>query len=171
MTSSTGATLADTCPRRRSSKPLAPSSSKRRLKRRKVRSFTPNASAASCCDSRPICHPSYRSANLICLISSSTRVRFMSLLLEDHPEPDNSCATYTGQMMCYLQDGERELTRIRGCGIIQAQSRGGAVWQLVGLITRRSQVQILSPQPIKSKACSDAGLLILGPCPIRDRKS
>src|ERR1039457_119514 len=27
------------------------------------------------------------------------------------------------------------------------QSRGGAVWQLVGLITRRSQVQILSPQP------------------------
>ncbi len=26
-------------------------------------------------------------------------------------------------------------------------SRGGAVWQLVGLITRRSQVQILSPQP------------------------
>jgi hypothetical protein len=27
------------------------------------------------------------------------------------------------------------------------QTRGGAVWQLVGLITRRSQVQILSPQP------------------------
>src|SRR2546429_9435225 len=26
-------------------------------------------------------------------------------------------------------------------------SRGGAVWQLVGLITRRSQVQILPPQP------------------------
>ncbi len=25
--------------------------------------------------------------------------------------------------------------------------RGGAVWQLVGLITRRSQVQILPPQP------------------------
>ena len=25
-------------------------------------------------------------------------------------------------------------------------SRGGAVWKLVGLITRRSQVQILSPQ-------------------------
>src|SRR5436190_23519449 len=27
-------------------------------------------------------------------------------------------------------------------------ARGGAVWQLVGLITRRSQVQILPPQPI-----------------------
>ena len=26
--------------------------------------------------------------------------------------------------------------------------RGGAVWQLVGLITQRSQVQILPPQPI-----------------------
>ena len=25
--------------------------------------------------------------------------------------------------------------------------RGGAVWQLVGLITRRSQVQILPPLP------------------------
>ena len=27
------------------------------------------------------------------------------------------------------------------------RARGGAVWQLVGLITRRSQVQILPPQP------------------------
>ena len=27
--------------------------------------------------------------------------------------------------------------------------RGGAVWQLVGLITRRSQVQILPPLPIR----------------------
>ena len=27
------------------------------------------------------------------------------------------------------------------------RARGGAVWQLVGLITRRSEVQILSPQP------------------------
>ena len=26
-------------------------------------------------------------------------------------------------------------------------TRGGAVWQLVGLITRRSQVQVLPPQP------------------------
>ncbi len=32
-------------------------------------------------------------------------------------------------------------------GIIFLLTRGGAVWQLVGLITRRSQVQILSPQP------------------------
>src|SRR5438552_4033505 len=30
---------------------------------------------------------------------------------------------------------------------LSAQSRGGAVWQLVGLITRRSKVQILPPQP------------------------
>jgi hypothetical protein len=30
------------------------------------------------------------------------------------------------------------------------QTRGGAVWQLVGLITRRSQVQILPPQPTNS---------------------
>src|SRR5579872_2699414 len=29
--------------------------------------------------------------------------------------------------------------------------RGGAVWQLVGLITRRSQVQILPPLPIHTK--------------------
>src|SRR5580658_6780329 len=28
--------------------------------------------------------------------------------------------------------------------------RGGAVWQLVGLITRRSQVQILPPLPIQA---------------------
>ncbi len=30
--------------------------------------------------------------------------------------------------------------------------RGGAVWQLVGLITRRSQVQILPPLPISFQA-------------------
>src|SRR6478672_2804362 len=34
------------------------------------------------------------------------------------------------------------------------QTRGGAVWQLVGLITRRSQVQILSPQPDSKAADS-----------------
>src|SRR5690606_25642162 len=32
-------------------------------------------------------------------------------------------------------------------GISKDQTRDGAVWQLVGLITRRSQVQILLPQP------------------------
>ena len=31
--------------------------------------------------------------------------------------------------------------------VLNFAPRGGAVWQLVGLITRRSQVQILSPQP------------------------
>ncbi len=44
------------------------------------------------------------------------------------------------------------------------QTRGGAVWQLVGLITRRSQVQILSPQPDSStKASRKVGLFALGP--------
>ena len=32
------------------------------------------------------------------------------------------------------------------------QARGGAAWQLVGLITRRSQVQILPPQPSRVSA-------------------
>ena len=32
-----------------------------------------------------------------------------------------------------------------------SQTRDGAVWQLVGLITRRSQVQILLPQPNKTR--------------------
>ena len=36
--------------------------------------------------------------------------------------------------------------------------RGGAVWQLVGLITRRSQVQILPPLPLsKNKRSNSAG--------------
>ena len=35
---------------------------------------------------------------------------------------------------------------------IQLLPRGGAVWQLVGLITRRSKVQILPPQPDKTRA-------------------
>src|SRR6188474_1204405 len=34
--------------------------------------------------------------------------------------------------------------------IIPLLLRGGAVWQLVGLITRRSQVQILPPLPSSS---------------------
>jgi hypothetical protein len=33
--------------------------------------------------------------------------------------------------------------------MIGSPVRGGAVWQLVGLITRRSQVQILPPLPLK----------------------
>ena len=34
--------------------------------------------------------------------------------------------------------------------------RGGAVWQLVGLITRRSQVQILPPLPLRSVCLASA---------------
>ncbi len=37
-------------------------------------------------------------------------------------------------------------------------SRGGAVWKLVGLITRRSQVQILSPLLTDARAFADAQL-------------
>src|SRR5205823_14309372 len=51
----------------------------------------------------------------------------------------------------------RALTREGGPSIITPlspfppMSRGGAVWSLVGLITQRSQVQILPPQPIETK--------------------
>jgi hypothetical protein len=37
--------------------------------------------------------------------------------------------------------------------LYRSLTRGGAVWQLVGLITRRSKVQILPPQPNKSSTC------------------
>ena len=39
-------------------------------------------------------------------------------------------------------------------------TRGGAAWKLVGLITRRSQVQILPPLPNKIKGLDD----FLSPC-------
>lgn len=39
--------------------------------------------------------------------------------------------------------------------------RGGAVWQLVGLITRRSQVQILPPLPTLSAFPLASGYLNL----------
>ena len=38
------------------------------------------------------------------------------------------------------------------------RTRGGAVWQLVGLITRRSEVQILSPQPSLFKNSQPIGV-------------
>ena len=45
---------------------------------------------------------------------------------------------------------------------VHSAPRGGAVWQLVGLITRRSQVQILSPQPtMKPAKRTPAGFLLL----------
>src|SRR5689334_21850697 len=40
-----------------------------------------------------------------------------------------------------------------GCVRSPKLARGGAVWQLVGLITRRSQVQILPPQPTPYMHC------------------
>src|SRR4051812_28412529 len=38
--------------------------------------------------------------------------------------------------------------------------RGGAVWQLVGLITRRSQVQILPPLPLSTSIDSSVASLV-----------
>ena len=44
---------------------------------------------------------------------------------------------------------EQGLRSAAECCIIPLLVRGGAVWQLVGLITRRSQVQILPPLPTR----------------------
>ena len=44
---------------------------------------------------------------------------------------------------------EQGLRSAAECRIIPLLVRGGAVWQLVGLITRRSQVQILPPLPTR----------------------
>ena len=44
--------------------------------------------------------------------------------------------------------------------IPRRRMRGGAVWQLVGLITRRSQVQILPPLPEKLKTRPRAGFFL-----------
>ena len=53
---------------------------------------------------------------------------------------------------------------------VHSAPRGGAVWQLVGLITRRSQVQILSPQPTKKPAKrTPAGFLLLVIVTLRPR--
>ena len=60
--------------------------------------------------------------------------------------------------------------------IIPLLMRGGAVWQLVGLITRRSQVQILPPLPSKeqvkrspSKSCFEGVFLWVAASFLRDR--
>jgi hypothetical protein len=45
------------------------------------------------------------------------------------------------------------------CNIATLLMRGGAVWQLVGLITRRSQVQILPPLPKKYASPLKGGLV------------
>ena len=53
------------------------------------------------------------------------------------------------------------LTRVGAKGYNCGLPRGGAVWQLVGLITRRSQVQILPPQPSFSRSCSASSKRVL----------
>ena len=45
-----------------------------------------------------------------------------------------------------IETREADLTNAFIRTIINTTSRDGAVWKLVGLITRRSQVQILLPQ-------------------------
>ena len=54
---------------------------------------------------------------------------------------------------CFYIQGFMQLTTSNtACTIsLLDRARGGAVWQLVGLITRRSEVQILSPQPRHSR--------------------
>ncbi len=46
--------------------------------------------------------------------------------------------------------------------------RGGAVWQLVGLITRRSQVQILPPLPGKQAGPIRGSAFFLPAIPLID---
>ena len=51
------------------------------------------------------------------------------------------------QLICNQQViGSSPIIGLISIEIINFISRGGAVWKLVGLITRRSQVQILLPQ-------------------------
>ena len=63
-------------------------------------------------------------------------------------------------------DSERNGARLNssGCPVPKEKCRlsrlvrGGAVWQLVGLITRRSEVQILPPLPIEPLRFKDLGV-------------
>src|SRR5690606_16932008 len=63
-------------------------------------------------------------------------------------------AAGTGQAL----EGPAGLHHRGKAGIIPLLMRGGAVWQLVGLITRRSQVQILPPLPCSRGCCGVPGL-------------
>ena len=49
-------------------------------------------------------------------------------------------------------DKEEEVVYYMLCRLKDGMTRGGAVWQLVGLITRRSWVQVPPPQPYGSVA-------------------
>src|SRR4249919_3725274 len=53
--------------------------------------------------------------------------------------------------------------------IIPLLLRGGAVWQLVGLITRRSQVQILPPLPAPAGERGSLEPFLLNGVGLRDR--
>src|SRR4051812_28388670 len=63
--------------------------------------------------------------------------------------------------------GAPALLAAAASAIIGTLPRGGAVWQLVGLITRRSQVQILPPQPNNQGLADGRPLLFAGLCPKR----
>ena len=56
---------------------------------------------------------------------------------------------FTRSTFCNQGKVEQGLRSAAECCIIPLLVRGGAVWQLVGLITRRSQVQILPPLPTR----------------------
>src|SRR5690606_26505093 len=63
-------------------------------------------------------------------------------------------AAGTGQTL----EGPAGLHHRGKAGIIPLLMRGGAVWQLVGLITRRSQVQFLPPLPCFRGWCGVPGI-------------
>src|SRR5207253_11434478 len=59
--------------------------------------------------------------------------------------PADASLWYAGRYLFFLLPPPPSACRMRALLV-----RGGAVWQLVGLITRRSQVQILPPLPTNS---------------------
>src|SRR5690606_15086084 len=63
------------------------------------------------------------------------------------------------------------LPEVAGSVIIPLLLRGGAVWQLVGLITRRSQVQILPPLPPRARVSMKAPLEPFSFCERRARRA
>src|SRR5258706_15633516 len=63
-------------------------------------------------------------------------------------------------LACYSRAGAR-LIWASVPGGVKSFPRGGAVWQLVGLITQRSKVQILPPQPTKIKGFQSEALFFL----------
>ena len=100
--------------------------------------------------------PSGQRGQTVNLLATPSKVRILL-----HPLPLNRCgqivaqrkyadvAQLAEQLICNQQViGSSPIIGFvsKGTSQINIISRGGAVWKLVGLITRRSQVQILLPQ-------------------------